>query len=52
MGKRVFSGVIYGKDFWYLWLVVDILSVRSFVFIKMSQVLSGLWITLGGCYGV
>ena len=52
MGKRVFSGVIYGKDFWYFCSAVDMLSVPSFVFIKMPQVLSGLWVTLGGCYGV
>ena len=27
MGKRVFSGVTYGKDFWYFCLAVDISSV-------------------------
>ena len=48
MGKRGFSGVIYGKDFWYFCLAVDISSVPSFVFIKMPQVLSGMWVALGG----
>ena len=52
MGKGVFSGVICGKDVWYFCLAVDISAVPSFAFIKMPQVLSGLWVTLGGCYGV
>ena len=31
---------------------VDTSSVPSFVFIKLLQVLSGLWVTLEGCCGV
>ena len=52
MGKRVFSGVVYGKGFWYFCLAVDISSFLSSVLIKMAQVLPGLWVTLGGCYDV
>ena len=48
IGKCVFSGVICGKDFWYFRLAVDMSSVKiSVVLIKMPQVLSGLWVTLG-----
>ena len=52
LAKRVFSGVIYGKDLWYFRLALDISSIPSFVFLKMPQVLSGLRVTLGGCCGV